>query len=121
MKKEEQNRIITKKSIQVAKIKQQKNALSLLTTNREGAARQHVAQVVFQSVVALICLSHSLCHPDLTPTQQPSPAHFARFRVRPVPQHDGNGLGWHTPRGKLQYRAILRNVVLKVLPIVPAV
>lgn len=89
--------------------------MSLLTTDKEDAARQGLSIVVSQGIVALVCLRYSLRHPDLPTMQQPPPA---SVRVRPIPQHNWYGLRWSAPRRKLQQTGIFRDAVLKVLPVV---
>lgn len=91
---------------------------SPLTTDSEGAARKHLPVDVSHCVVALVCLRHSLCHPHLAPSQQPTPACFAGFRVRVVPQHHRHGLRRSSQGRKLQHGAIFRDAVFKVLAIV---
>lgn len=92
--------------------------LKALTTNREGAPRQHVPVHVHYGVVALVRLGDSLCHPGLPPAQQPPPTHVARFRVGSVPQNDGHGLGRGASRRKLQQGSIFRNAVFEALSVV---
>lgn len=86
----------------------------------EGAAGYDPPHAVSHSIVALICLCHSLCHPGL-PVHQLPPARIAGFRICPVPQHDWHGLRWSTPGNKLKYGGIFRDVVPKVLPVLSVV
>lgn len=64
--------------------------MPLLTTDSEGATGQDFALAVFHSVISLVQLRHSLCHPDLSAPQQPSPARTPGARICLVPQHN-----WH--------------------------
>lgn len=95
--------------------------VQLLTTDSEGAARHHFPVCVFHRVVALVCLRHSLGHPDLPLSQQPPPPSTAGVGVRPVPQYYWHGLGGRPPGVKLQYVGFFRDGVLKVLPVISLV